>query len=128
MPDVTRSETGQRYTEARADLEGLRARVGWRRWSDDGRSLALHEPIAERLLAHLRDSYGVEPVTASKVSSHNDHVFRVDLRDGGPWIARVFPAARPIAGVEGDAAILRYLQASGLPGRATRGLGRDARG
>ena len=68
-------ETGQRYTEARADLEGLRARVGWRRWSDDGRSLALHEPIAERLLAHLRDSCGVEPVTVSKISSHNDHVF-----------------------------------------------------
>ncbi len=108
-------ETGQRYTEALADLEGLRARVGWRRWSNDGRSAALHEPIAERVLSHLRDRYGIDAVTASKVSSHNDHVFRVDRRDGDPWIVRVFPPARPASGVEGDAAILRYLERLGFP-------------
>jgi hypothetical protein len=38
-------ETGQRYTEALTDLEDLGARMD-------------HEPVAERLLAHLRDRYG----------------------------------------------------------------------
>ena len=40
-------ETGQRYTEALTDLEGLGARMD-------------HEPAAERLLAHLRDRYGID--------------------------------------------------------------------
>jgi Ser/Thr protein kinase RdoA (MazF antagonist) len=95
-------ETGQRYTEALTDLEGLEARL-------------FHEPIAERLLAHLRDHYGIDAVAATKISRHNDHVFRIDRRDGDPWIARVFPPARPRAGVEGDAAILRFLERQDYP-------------
>ena len=95
-------ETGQRYTEALTDLEGLEARL-------------FHQPVAERLLAHLRDHYGIDAVAATKISQHNDHVFRVDRRDGDPWIARVFPPARPRAGVEGDAAILRFLERQDYP-------------
>jgi Ser/Thr protein kinase RdoA (MazF antagonist) len=90
-------DTGQRYTEALSDLEGVGGRM-------------FHEPVAERLLAHLRDRYGIDAVAATKASRHNDHVFRVDRRDGDPWIARVFPPARPEANVEGDAAILRFLE------------------
>ena len=52
---------------------------------------------------------------ATKVSQHNDHVFRVDRGDGEPWIARVYPPARPEAGVEGDAAILRFLEQRDYP-------------
>ena len=37
------------------------------------------------------------------------------VRDGDPWIARVFPPARPRAGVEGDAAILRFLERQDYP-------------
>ena len=48
-------ETGQRYTEALTDLEGLEERM-------------FHEPVAERLLAHLRDRYGIDAVAATKVS------------------------------------------------------------
>ena len=95
-------DTGQRYTAALTDLEGLGARL-------------FHEPTAERLLAHLRDHYGIDAVAATKISQHNDHVFRVDRRDGDPWIARVFPPARPRAGVEGDAAILRFLERQDFP-------------
>jgi Ser/Thr protein kinase RdoA (MazF antagonist) len=96
-------DTGQRYTEALTDLEGLDARL-------------FHRPVAERLLAHLRDRYGIDAVAASKVSQHNDHVFRVDRGDGGdPWIARVFPPSRPRAGVDGDAAILRFLERQDYP-------------
>jgi Ser/Thr protein kinase RdoA (MazF antagonist) len=95
-------ETGQRYTEARADIEGLGARMD-------------HEPAAERLLVHLRDRYGIDPVAATKLSVHKTYVFRIDRKDGSPWVARAFPPARPRAGAEGDAAILRFLERQHYP-------------
>ena len=95
-------ETGQRYTEALTDLEGLGARMH-------------HEPVAERLLAHLRDRYGIDPVAATKLSVHKTYVFRIDRSDGDPWVARAFPPARPRAGVEGDAAILQFLERQNYP-------------
>src|SRR5580704_7532458 len=95
-------ETGQRYTEALTDIEGLGERMD-------------HEPDADRLLAHLRNRYGIEPVAATKLSVHKTYVFRVDRRDGDPWVARAFPPARLRAGVEGDAAILRFLQRQDFP-------------
>ena len=95
-------ETGQRYTEALTDLEDLGARMD-------------HEPAAQRLLSHLRDRYGVDPVGATRLSVHKTYVFRVDRQDGEPWVARAFPPARPRAGVEGDAAILRFLERQDYP-------------
>jgi Ser/Thr protein kinase RdoA (MazF antagonist) len=95
-------ETGQRYTEALTDLEGVEDRL-------------FHEPDVDRLITHLRDRYGADVIAATKVSQHNDHVYRVDHRRDGSWIARVFPPARPRAGVEGDAAILRFLAGQGYP-------------
>ncbi len=95
-------DTDQRYTEALSDLEGVGERM-------------FHQPAAEHLLAHLRDHHGIDAVAATPVSRHNDHVFRVDRRDGDPWIARVFPPARPKANVEGDATILRLLEGQDYP-------------
>src|SRR6204780_5991871 len=95
-------ETGQRYTEALTDLEGLGARMN-------------HEPSAERLLTHLRERYGIDPVAATKLSVHKTYVFRIDRKDGDPWVARAFPRARRRAGVEGDAAILRFLEQHDYP-------------
>src|SRR5579862_4253663 len=95
-------DTGQRYTEALTDLEGLDERL-------------FHKPVAERLVAHLREHYGIDAIAATKESRHHDHVFRIERRDGDPWIARVFPPARPRAGVEGDAAILRFLERQDYP-------------
>jgi Ser/Thr protein kinase RdoA (MazF antagonist) len=95
-------DTGQRYTEALTDLNGLGARIH-------------HEPAAERLLGHLRDRYGIDPVGATKLSVHKTYVFRIDRSDGAPWVARAFPPARPRAGAEGDAAILRFLERQGYP-------------
>jgi Ser/Thr protein kinase RdoA (MazF antagonist) len=95
-------ETGQRYTEALTDLEGLGPRMD-------------HEPDAERLLAHLRDRYGIDPVGATKLSVHKTYVFRIDRKDGSPWVARAFPPARPRGRVEGDAAILRFLEQQDYP-------------
>ncbi len=95
-------ETEQRYTGALTDLEGLGARMD-------------HEPVPERLLAHLRDRYGIDAVAATKLSTHKTYVFRIDRRDGEPWVARAFPPARPRAGVEGDAAILQFLEQQDYP-------------
>jgi Ser/Thr protein kinase RdoA (MazF antagonist) len=95
-------DTGQRYTQALTDLEGLGARMH-------------HEPVAERLLAHLRDRYGIDPAAATRLSVHKTYVFRIDRNDGSPWVARVFPPARPRTGAEGDAAILRFLERQDYP-------------
>jgi Ser/Thr protein kinase RdoA (MazF antagonist) len=95
-------QTGQRYTEALTDLEDLGARMD-------------HGPAAERLLVHLRERYGIAAVAATRLSVHKTYVFRIDRRDGDPWVARAFPPARPRAGVEGDAAILRFLERQGYP-------------
>lgn len=95
-------ETGQRYTEALTDLEGVGQRME-------------HHPDAERLSAHLRDRYGIRPTAMTRLSVHKTYVFRIDRNDGGPWVARAFPPARPRAGVEGDAAILRFLERQDYP-------------
>jgi phosphotransferase family enzyme len=95
-------ETGQRYTAALTDLEGLGSRMD-------------HEPAGGRLLVHLRDRYGIDGIAARKLSVHKTYVFRIDRKDGRPWVARAFPPARPRAGVEGDAAILRFLERQGYP-------------
>jgi hypothetical protein len=95
-------QTGQRYTEALSDLEGLGARMN-------------HAPAAERLLTHLRTHYAIDPTAATRLSVHKTYVFRIDRKDGEPWVARAFPPARPRVGVEGDAAILRFLERQGYP-------------
>ncbi len=94
--------TGQRYTGALTDLEELGARMH-------------HEPAADRLLAHLRDRYGIDAVAAAKLSVHNTVVFRIDRKDAEPWVARAFPPARPRVGAEGDAGILRVLERHDFP-------------
>jgi Ser/Thr protein kinase RdoA (MazF antagonist) len=95
-------ETGQRYTEALTELEGLGPRMD-------------HAPDAERLVVHLRNRYGIDAVAATRLSVHKTYVFRVDRKDGRPWVARAFPPARPRTGVEGDAAILRFLEQQDYP-------------
>lgn len=95
-------ETGQRYTEALTELEGLDDRM-------------IHEPSTEHLLSHLRERYRIDATAATKLSLHKSYVFRIDRADGDPWIARAFPPARPRSGVEGDAAILRFLEHHAFP-------------
>jgi hypothetical protein len=62
-------EIGHRYTEALTDLEGLGTRMD-------------HEPAADRLLAHLRDRYGIDAASATMLSVHKTYVFRIDRNDG----------------------------------------------
>ena len=95
-------QTGQRYTAALADLEGLGPRMD-------------HEPASDRLLVHLRDRYGIDARAATRLSAHKTYVFRIDRGDGEPWVARAFPPSRPREGVEGDAAILSFLERQHYP-------------
>ena len=96
-------ETGQRYTEALTDLEGLeRADAPRARWPNSC------SPISGIATASM-------PIAATKLSVHNTYVFRIDRSDGDPWVARAYPPARPRAGVEGDAAILRFLERQDYP-------------
>jgi hypothetical protein len=59
-------ETGQRYTETLTNLEELQTRM-------------FHRPAGERLVAHLRDRYGIDAVTATRTSQHHDHVFALTV-------------------------------------------------
>jgi Ser/Thr protein kinase RdoA (MazF antagonist) len=72
----------------------------------------LEPPRVDGLGTHLADRYGVE---VAEVVPLDLGVFRVDRRDGSRWVARVFAAGRPLAGVEEDAAILRGLERAGFP-------------
>lgn len=66
----------------------------------------------DRLPAHLETRYQIRVRSLAKLDAG---VFRVERDDGPPWVARVFPAVRPVAAAEGDAAVLRYLEAKGIP-------------
>ena len=55
------------------------------------------------------------PSPRNETSVHKTYVFRIDRNDGAPWVARAFPSARPCAGVEGDAAVLRFLERQEYP-------------
>jgi aminoglycoside phosphotransferase (APT) family kinase protein len=73
-----------------------------------------------RVRAHLEAEYGIR---VGKMSELDRGVFRVDRWNGSPWVARVFPATRPVSAVAGDAEILRFLAGRGF--RAERPAAAD---
>lgn len=67
----------------------------------------------EGLGRHLSERYGTEITGTSELDGG---VYRVDHADGRrPWVARLFPRARPIEAVEGDAEVLTLVAAHGFP-------------
>ncbi len=110
--------TGQRYTEARADMEIAE------------RQAFVHARPFEHaaLTAHLEAQYGIritslasiddDPETRPRGSwpGHYPATLLLKRKDGPPWIARIFssPADR-VSRVEGDAEILRFLAVQGFP-------------
>ena len=60
----------------------------------------------EQVPAHLEATYGID---VAQVSELDRGVLRIDRRDGPSWVARLFPAARPLELVRGDAEILQAL-------------------
>jgi Ser/Thr protein kinase RdoA (MazF antagonist) len=65
-----------------------------------------------RLPGHLVQIYGIE---VAQVSELDVGVYRVARRDGPDWVARVFPAERPIAAAEEDARVLQALAQGSFP-------------
>jgi Ser/Thr protein kinase RdoA (MazF antagonist) len=66
----------------------------------------------ERIGAHLAGTYGIE---VTRTSELDRGVVRVDRRDGPAWVARLYPAARPLERAYEDAAILAGLEQAGFP-------------
>ena len=64
------------------------------------------------LRTHLEERYDVHVENLQRLDKG---VYSINLRDGRRWVARVFPAGRSIAQVEGDAAILWFLEQQGFP-------------
>ena len=69
-------------------------------------------PGAEALPGHLEDRYGIRVTNVTRLDAG---VFRVDQDDGPPWVARLSVAARPLARIEEDAEVLRFLERRGFP-------------
>jgi Ser/Thr protein kinase RdoA (MazF antagonist) len=61
---------------------------------------------------HLGEVHGIDVAGLEQLDIG---VFRVDRRDGEPWVARVFPSTRSPAAVAGDVAVLRHVEAHGFP-------------
>jgi hypothetical protein len=66
----------------------------------------------DRLSAHLEQQYGIE---VTGVTELDVGVYRVGRPDNPDWVARVFPAARPVSAAEGDAQVLQTLAQAGFP-------------
>lgn len=71
-----------------------------------------HRSGIDGLPGHLEATYGI---VVKGLKQADIGVFRVGRRDGPDWIARVFPAARPIEAARGDAEILEYLEDADFP-------------
>jgi Ser/Thr protein kinase RdoA (MazF antagonist) len=65
-----------------------------------------------RLPVHLGQTYGIE---VAQVAELDVGVYRAVRRDGPDWVARVFPAVRPVAAAIGDARVLQALAQGSFP-------------
>jgi aminoglycoside phosphotransferase (APT) family kinase protein len=111
-------ETGQRYTQALADVEQI-SRSPFARIRQVGPA---------ELRTHLEARYGIrttslvpiddDPATRPRGSwpGHYPSTLLVKRQDGPPWIARVFSSpADQVSRVHGDADILRFLASHDFP-------------
>jgi hypothetical protein len=111
-------ETGQRYTQALADLEQINrspfARTRPFEHSDLKTHLETRYGIQITSLAPIDDDTATRP--RGSWPGHYPSTLFVRRGDGPPWIARVFSSpADQVARVEGDAEILRFLAANDFP-------------
>jgi methyltransferase (TIGR00027 family) len=71
-----------------------------------------HRDGIDRLAEHLRGTYGIAVTGTRRLDVG---VVRVERADGPAWVARIFPAARPLDSTRADAEALRYLESVGYP-------------
>jgi Ser/Thr protein kinase RdoA (MazF antagonist) len=69
--------------------------------------------MVRRLQTHLVNVY---EISVDKVTPiEGGELYRVERHDGPDWVARPFPASRPLKRVEGDVEVLRFLEERGYP-------------
>ena len=69
-----------------------------------------------RMLELLAEEYGaVEPRVTPIFEEGDKGVYRVDRAEGGSWVLRRYPAARPLERLQGQVAIMRYVECNGVP-------------
>lgn len=66
----------------------------------------------DTLPAHLERSYRIK---VARLTELDVGVLRVGRSDGPDWVARVFPAGRPVEAADGDGAVLRFLADRAFP-------------
>jgi methyltransferase (TIGR00027 family) len=71
-----------------------------------------HRSDLESLPGHLETTYGI---AVAAVAELDVGVLRIDRSDGPAWLARIFPAARPLELAEHDAAVLHLLEDRAFP-------------
>jgi Ser/Thr protein kinase RdoA (MazF antagonist) len=102
------AKTGETYTTARANLFPATDDTDVvERFRDERYALRGMQGLAR----HLERRYGID-VTAR--ANLDNGVVRIS-HAAGEWVARVFPAVRPIDAVADDAEILRMLAERGIP-------------
>ncbi|HEY7199212.1 MAG TPA: hypothetical protein VIC57_03320, partial [Candidatus Dormibacteraeota bacterium] len=67
----------------------------------------------DELPAHLEAVHGIGVAAVEPMPG--GLLFRVERTDGSPWVARVFPSARPIERAHGDAEVLGFLEREDFP-------------
>ena len=72
----------------------------------------------EDLARHLAECHGTAVTGLQQLDAG---VFRVARSEGQAWVARLFPADRPLAQVQGDAEILSWLADCGYPAERPAG-------
>ncbi|MGH2759153.1 MAG: aminoglycoside phosphotransferase family protein [Actinomycetota bacterium] len=112
------AETGESYTVARSHFEAPTRKPSSKKNSSARLTgAAFKKEIYGRrrtneIAAHLEKHYGID---CSKATKLDVGVYRIDRGPDPSWVARIFPAARSIDSVHGDAEILDYLERQGFP-------------
>lgn len=71
-----------------------------------------HRRGLETLGQHLASSY---EIAVSGMRQLDVAVFRVERSDGEPWVARVFPSARPVESTRAEATLMKHIAEAGYP-------------
>ncbi|GAB3929966.1 hypothetical protein GCM10011575_28470 [Microlunatus endophyticus] len=111
-------DTGQRYSQARADLQTARRQEFTTTRPFDRDDLKDHLEATYKINIAALAPIDDDPKTRPRGSwpGHYASTLFVRRADGEPWIARVFSSAADTVGrVEGDAEILRFLAGHGYP-------------
>jgi Ser/Thr protein kinase RdoA (MazF antagonist) len=72
----------------------------------------VHREFLEKLRIFLERKYNIQVTGLDRLDRG---VFRLDRREGESWVVRVFPAARLIERVQGDADVLLFLEEHDFP-------------